>query len=707
MSASPLSSQNTSTETYLLKSDAPNYNTFKYNSQLLEQLEYFSEKISPQGRIILDVNKSGEFEIEDIPQMLGADPNSTFVLESKHRSLLKPESFYYKYQQYHQGVIVDGGGYTILRAPWETDPCASVEFISPAINSHIQIPTTPAIKKEQLSEILNIENIEDVSISITHNLLKKGLYNLTWQGHYHSDGKNLKFYVDAHSGEILHTVNTHDHLLAPMEYENYPAQLLDDSQNADGSITFLESEDGRLRTVDGGDITNLSIDLINTLPTPFTNNSWFDSGIPARVFQTHHTASIALSVSDELEFGIENATILSSNAQGAFAIETGSAEDNIVAMGVTGVSGSSTTAAYDIMAHEICHGFLNSFFDNNSIANSSVEEAIADMFGAYVESRVEDNIIGANNSIWIMGDDDPALEASANRDLSNPLYSTFDEVIDFEEEHNRSVPLGHWFYLISEGAVAIPADGFEEIPTIGIEEAIRIVIDAVVSLNNPDADYSEFRESVLAISNNTFGHCSDQTTAIIRAFNRIGLGSDGTCNYRVYEASYYCEEEGFVLCVEKAADEFEFEWFFPNSWVVNGAGNTGRRKGRCLYVNSFSTYNYYPITRTITLRNQTTNIPDLKIDIIIADCDGDDPICQEVNPGAANIYEQENDSLHDRPLDNDIAYVKIYNIIGELIFTGDQTSFFELKNLQKGLLVISSFDYNNKIIKSEKIVVLN
>lgn len=705
-SVSLLSSQNTNTELYLLKSDAPNYNNFKSDPQLLEQLEYFSEKIYPQGRILLDINKSDEFDINDIPQMLGADPNSTFVLESKHRSLLNPESFYYKYQQYHQGVIVDGGGYTILRAPWETDPCASVEFISPAINSHIQIPTTPSIGEEQLSEILNVENIENVSISITHNLLKRGLYNLTWKGHYHSNGQNLKFWIDAHSGEVLHTVETDDYLLAPMEYENYPAQLLDDSQDAQG-LVFLESEDGRLRTVDGGNITELSIDDYGNFPVPFTNTgSWFDTTIPSRVFQTHHAASEALRICDELEFGFADVNVMSLEIFGAYSLDSGSPLEAYIAMGTTGDASSPTTSAYDIVAHEFGHAFLNTFLSNNSLATISVEEAIADMIGAYTESRIENDPFNTNNSTWVMGDDNPALEAAANRDLSNPIWTTFDEVKDFESQHDRSVPLGHWFFLISEGAEAIPEDGFDEIPELGIEQAIILVRDAVIALQNSDIDYPDFRESVVALVSNTFGFCSDETTAVIRAFNRIGLGSDGTCDYRVYESPYYCEEEGFVLCVEGAADEFEFEWFFPNFWTVNGAGNTGRIKGRCLYVSSISPYNYYPITRTVTLRNQTSNIPDITIDIIIADCDGDDPICQEVNPGAANIYEESDNTQQVEFHDLNIAYLKVFNIMGELIFEGDQANFLRSSNSQEGILIISYFDSNHQLIRSEKTVIL-
>ena len=90
-----------------------------------------------------------------------------------------------------------------------------------------------------------------------------------------------------------------------------------------------------------------------------------------------------------------------------------------------------------------------------------------------------------------------------------------------------------------------------------------------------------------------------------------------------------------------------------------------------------------------------------------ADCDGDDPICQEVNPGAANIYEEDNNLQQIKVDDSDIAHIKIFNITGELVFSGNYPTFSRLKNLQKGILILSYFNSNNQLIKSEKTIIIN
>ena len=162
---------------------------------------------------------------------------------------------------------------------------------------------------------------------------------------------------------------------------------------------------------------------------------------------------------------------------------------------------------FDIIGHELGHTFLNSFIGSNNFGNASLHEAIGDMLGTYVESVFQDSID------WKIGDDANDLI----RDLKNPKFNCFSQVKNSTSEHDRSEPLGHWFYLISEGSKA------NNIPALGILPALNIVLEALNMLGK-DADYADLREKTLSIAEKKFGRCSDQAIAIGKAWALICAG---------------------------------------------------------------------------------------------------------------------------------------------------------------------------------------
>ena len=84
----------------------------------------------------------------------------------------------------------------------------------------------------------------------------------------------------------------------------------------------------------------------------------------------------------------------------------------------------------------------------------------------YIESIIQNDETIDLGSVpggldWVMGDDRPGAKA---RDLENPQFSTWEEVMNLTEEHDRGEVIGHWFYLISQGS----GPGFQvPIPPLG------------------------------------------------------------------------------------------------------------------------------------------------------------------------------------------------------------------------------------------------
>ena len=195
--------------------------------------------------MILDQDKSGEFNIEDIPQLLGADEGSTFIQIGESKSLTDEFMNIYTYQQFHQGIELVGGGYTIYASPnVGTDPCAQAYALSPNIGTNITVSSDPKVNENDISTILGTEDFSDTKLVYYHNLLGQGEYYLVWKGFYNDGATRKYFYIDANKGDFLKSGASGEHFSAPTQA--YGEQDMDDTNT--GGVVTLESEDGRIKT---------------------------------------------------------------------------------------------------------------------------------------------------------------------------------------------------------------------------------------------------------------------------------------------------------------------------------------------------------------------------------------------------------------------------------------------------------------------------
>ena len=705
-----LSGQNTKN----LRSDSPTFNAFRHHSTSLDQVQAYAKTIYPKGRIILDPENSASLEFDDIPDLLSADPESSFELISESTSKLNPDRFFYKYQQFHQGVKVENGGYTILAAPpGAVGGCeqSGIFGIAPAIATGININTTATISQQEAAAIIGNNVINTSEVLIDWGLTEAGNYHLVYKVDYQEGEKNYRAWINAHDGSILRKSEISMNLFATTI--NYCDQDLDDSPGLNGG-TRLETQDGVLRTHIFPD--NLNPYFIQNYYTqqdlvPVTNNGqWDDPGIRIAVYQGHFCATNVIPVFNELIDEIDEFTNvnigISTNSSNA-GVAAGSQMNN-AGVGIGQIDGRSI-ALHDVVAHELAHIFLNNYLISEAIGPASLHEGIADMFATYIESLIQndENISCTPGGLdWVMVDDRPEL---AGRDLENPQFSTWEEVMNLTEEHDRGEVIGHWFYLISEGS----GPGFEvPIPGLGIEKAITIVLDALQILNNTEADYPDFMEAVKMAVDLNWDPCSMETTSVRRAFRRIGLGDSETCAF-VNVKSRYCESDAAIqLCIEEGFSDDQYRWYFPSGWTVQGAGNTNSVTGNCLTVLDWPEYAFYPQIFSIRLYNITQEFQ-LRYNLRMEDCEGDDPSCNDVGlnnfESNGTSYSQnaaertDSDHLFDKELP---IHLKVFDINGRKVYEGKNFDQSFNSDYLEGLLIYCYYDQQGKIIETKKMVII-
>ncbi|MFQ5335192.1 MAG: M4 family metallopeptidase, partial [Flavobacteriales bacterium] len=584
----------------------------------LENLKYYTDTIYPSGIIRFDLSKSQEFSgIESLYPLLEVQEGSTFQLVKKTASRFDTDKVYQKYQQYYQGIKVEGGGYTVVSfmlAPG--DPCEEEYMLSPFIHSNIDVTTTPDVQSTALDTILTNENGIQSELVITLNLLDACQYHLAWKALYSYNGSKISW-VDAHSGSILKTVDADVNLNAPTI--TYGVQNLDDSTV--GNTTTLESADDRVRTFNFTTCPNGSpVDPAQwtTNLIPSTNASeWTTEAEPA-VYQAHFVVTSILPAFDGIDVNFGEVNVASCVSIYAQAYIFSSTMSKAYIFLGRAADGSTTLALFDVAGHEMSHIFLTDFLDyTQGIHPKSLHEGISDMIGTYAESIVQGNVD------WVMKDDDLNLWPPSGRDLQNPVHSCFNDVKNSSEEHERSEPLGHWFYLISEG------DASTGLPALGIESALQIVLESLYFVPQ-DGDYPELRDATLMIVDDEFGPCSDEGTAVRMAWNQICVGA-ATCGFSIVGPNEVCEEDDYLhLFVSGGLPGATYRWYFPLGWTVEGNPPGNYIEGPSLTVTDFPKYNWYPRYFQITVVMLGTGEERTKT-IKLVDCLNDDPTCQGYN----------------------------------------------------------------------------
>lgn len=702
-------------EEYNPRSKCGNYNSF-LSAPTIENLKSLVDTVYPNGTIYFDPSKldvSGKLEL--LYPLLDLDEKTTFELAKETKSRLNEDKLFRRYQQYYDGILVEGGGFTtayyIPSGP-PVDPCLEAYMMTPYLLSEIDLQLETLIPKSSLDGILVKGKVKSAELVISNHISGNCEYNLCWKVEYF-EGGNRTAWIDAYTGVVLKSINSNLFKNAPTE--DYGIQNMAD--NNVGQETRLETPDGTIRTYDfaGANLYLIDTDDFddNLIPTSNVANDWQLANAPANVYQAHYVTTIAAGFFEGigidfqlLHVGANCTNIwLGAEAPNAGALQGSTLEEGFI---VIGNSAGSTLAEFDIIGHELGHVFLNEFLDYDEGGNASLHEGIADMLGVYIE------FMQTGAPSWEMGEDVPFIV----RDLENPEFDCFDQVAGFmfNQRHRRSTPLGHWFYLISTGD---PAQG---VPSLGIANSLLIVLEALNHIGR-DSDYGDLMNATMTVVEEEFGRCSNEFLAVANGWEAICVetgfaGANGlvaACSYTVSGPSWVCEESEYAaFCVQGGLPNAHYRFTIigrksTEFQSVCGMQGNSQEGCNCLTLIDFPKYPYYPQFLKIQVYSPTVGSAFIVTrNLKLVDCNGDDPTCDEYY----SLHDDEKDgevrtlATQAFTADRNEKYLRIYDLMGNLLYSGPPQT--DIMNLVPGsqILVCVYFDQKGDHVRTTKEFIL-
>lgn len=682
---------------YQPASDCSNYNAFAKSSQI-DQVKPLVSAVRENGTLLLNPEKADSMDL--LFQKLGVTTGTTFQLVKETKSRLDSTKFFRKYQQYYYGVEVEGGGYTTayIGPGGPTDPCAEAYMMAPHILTEISLNHNPTVPSTNIPSILDVQRVESSKLLITHNLTNQCEYKLVWRVAYNKDYPKISW-IDAHTGSVIRTVDSRMNHNAPTP--TYGNQFLNDRTN--GNSTSLQTPDGRVRTYDFNANCPVGINLNEWTENliPVTNNAteWTNEADP-EVYQVFHVVSSVVPEFDELgiEFGVVRAAACDDD--NAFSL-FGSTIDNAFIQ--IGFWNGRPFSLFDLAAHELGHTYLNQFLNYTNTGNRSLHEGISDIIGTYIESQIQGNVD------WIMFDDELLIGNDQNsiRNLADPQFDCLTTAPT--QQHSRGQPIGHWYFLISQGSQA------NGIPALGMLPALNILLEALPQID-VNSDYADLMEATMTIVEDQFGRCSNEFLAVARAWEAIcvptGFAVNGvvpSCNFTISGPNQVCEESDYAqFCVSGGLPNYHYRWYIIGKKSTEYTSQCGMQGNiqegcNCLTLIDFPKYPYYPQYITIELYSPTagTQFTQRKR-VKLVDCNGDDPTCEEYN-------ELQNEGSEDRFSYKDseqtaVKYVKVraFDLMGRQVFDKNTNSLQKDEFQYHGILILVFYSEKGEIVKVSK-----
>lgn len=692
------------------------YNEFRLNSNI--KSDKMIDQVYPRGGITFNQEHTGEIvSLDDIHDLLNVESGSTFELTRQTTSRFNPEKTFYRFQQFHQGVPVDGGGYTLAASNIPGDGCVhSVYSLSPSIITGLQSTNTVAsISSQNIESIINANEVKEVDLVIVKEIDGDCTPRLVYKTDYLKEGKKQSW-IDAITGDVLKTFDMNQHLMAPTQ--DYGDVFLDDTPYFNGTENGrrLVSSGNRVWTYnninlfsheiisgiddDGAyDEEQIPFTIYSTWPQPGQQVS--GEGVP-NLFQMHHVGTESLNAWDDYfqsdneeewqgfqELHISTTTAFGSGAQYVGHL-VNPVEELYVFIGA--LEDGRRLNLFDVLNHEMTHGYLdrNNLLNYNSPDTRAVNEGIADIFGVYFEAMANQD--GVHD--WLMADDRTNGDPS-DRDVVNPAFDCI-TADGFEDgsKHERGSPLTHWFYLITDGRAGTNSNN-PTIEGLGLEKAMSIVVETLNNLESPDVGYEGIKEASLMVIDDTYGICSVESTSVRRAWNAICVGEEDVCPFRIGgKSASYCQGDKVRLCVYGGLDGQVFNWNYPPDW------NAVDLPAECMLF-EVPEFDSYPQYVTINVYGPATG-ESAQTRLFFRDCTGTAPVsgCDQ-----AYLYSSDNnDSIDGLDIKHERATVQVYSIGGVLLYDGKVSELqFDLLDY-KGVLITAYFDGQGKFIESKKVI---
>ncbi len=199
--------------------------------------------------------------------------------------------------------------------------------------------------------------------------------------------------------------------------------------------------------------------------------------------------------------------------------------------GVGNVSTNRNFAALDVVAHELAHGVTAStsglIYQNES---GALNEAFSDIIGTATEFQWQPMGSSLGQADWLLGED-VRVGGSAIRSMSNPLTFGHPDHYDMRYTgtsdnggvHINSGIANHAFYLAVVGGTHRTGAIVQGVGLDLRHEIERIFFRAFTGLLTRSATFAEARAATIQSARDLFGAGSFQETAIIQAWNAVGV----------------------------------------------------------------------------------------------------------------------------------------------------------------------------------------
>lgn len=482
-----------------------NSNLFMKNVPIA--LKNAASKFHPDGTI--EFKSEVNLSKNEILSFMNLPQDCSFEAKRARKSRFDQNVEYQFHQQYYNGILVSGGGFTL-----KINSQNKILQFSPNIYENIEVNTTPSVLDSDIKRALNVDTVYSKELVI----LDKGAYILAWRVFYTLGMTSMHALINAHTNEILSNnylnpnINGTTHTYGVKNMNDFTQNGQTSMQTPNGQIRIYEFIPQKRQSVDPNEW------LENYIPTTNSTQTW-DNNSTTNSRQAFYAANQVVPKFNNMGVNFGTVNIATNAIKRALAFFGSTVNEAYIELGeVEGVP----LGLFDVVAHELGHCFLFQFLNyTNEFTNAALHEGISDIIGCYIE-----NFILPNGTDWIMGGEEEVVALETDRNLSDDAC---ENNLLFVGQHERGRVIGHWFYNIVVG------NPDSNIPALGMQQSMDILVEALNNLNNTEAGFLHMREQTLLVAETNFGVCSQQYEAILKAWDYVCVeGTFETCPCNTY-----------------------------------------------------------------------------------------------------------------------------------------------------------------------------
>ena len=481
----------------------------------------------------------------------GLTENEDLILMNESRDVLGIR--HYKYQQFHEGVKVEGGEYVFHESEDKLWGNGRLVFgieaeASPAITEEAALEFAVNYfgaekyyweeeNKEALIKYLKQdENAtfypegELIFASERHGQDGKE-YNLLWKFEIYGFNDKIReyVYVNALSGAIQFTVSgveTESAEGSAMTRYHGEQSIIADSVSENLFNLYDESRGGGIVTYD----LNESEDIGDAIHFEDEDNYWNNAN--AEMDEAAADVHWGLEMVYDYYLSQHGRDSYDDNAAPIVAyVHYGANYFNAFWLGIYGAfgDGSNNPLTYiDVVAHEFTHGVTkNSAGLIYSYETGALNESFSDIMGTAIEYYAVPDLAS-----WDVG-----ILNFTFRDMADPnVYGQPDTYLgsfwatgsgDYGGAHTNSGVQNFWYYLLCEGGSGTNDNGdVFSVDAIGMDAATAIAYRNLTVYLTTTSTYQDARQGSIQSAVDLYGECSTEVEQVIKAWHAVGLGAD-------------------------------------------------------------------------------------------------------------------------------------------------------------------------------------